>query len=226
MNIEQITQEIMTFAGTFNIWLVVSLFLLCLINEFGLSIPYLMEAVWILVGYHALSGSIPPYQVVLLWMSAVSGRLAGAFILYKLLGLGSTWIMRIYRKLFGSFLSETKNGGATGDSAKEKSWPRRLMRRINLFSPFSVALGRLLWLKIPLTLILSIRKEPRTLLLGIVVSSLIWESTYIIVGVIGGNTRLAPGWFVLYSMGALTVIYTTFFLVQRIIKLTQSRAAK
>jgi membrane-associated protein len=219
MNIEHITQEIMTFAGTFNIWLVISLFLLCLINEFGLSIPYLMEAVWILVGYHALSGSIPAYQVVLLWMSAVSGRLAGAFILFKLLGLGSTWIMKIYRKLFGSFLADNK-------AQDNNSWPRRLMRRINLFSPFSVALGRLLWLKIPLTLILSIRKEPRTLLLAIVISSAIWETTYIVVGLIGGNTRLAPGWFVLYSMGALTVIYTVFFLIQRVIKMTQNHALK
>jgi membrane-associated protein len=218
VNIEHITHEILQFAGTFNIWLVVSLFLLCIINEVGLSIPYLMEAIWILVGYHALSGEVPVYQVILLWLTAVSGRMIGAMILYSVLGLGSTWIMKLYRRLFGKFLNETKS--------EDKSLPMRLMRKINLFSPFSVAFGRLIWLKIPMTILLSMRKQYKTLLAAIALSSAIWEGTYIIVGVIGGNTHLQPGWFVLYSMGALTIIYGLFFLVRQVMKLNQTHAVK
>jgi membrane-associated protein len=211
MNIQQITQDVLSIAGTFNVWLIISLFFLCFINEFGLSIPYLMESVWILVGYNTLSGIIPVYQLFIIWITAVTGRMVGATCLYKLLGLGSTWIMKIYHKFFGSFLKEPK--------ANDNSLPQRIMRRINLFSPFSVALGRLMWLKIPLTLLLSMRKQLKTLLTAISLSSAIWDGTYIIVGVIGGNTRLSPAWFILYSIGALTVIYGLIFLIRRIFKL-------
>ena len=218
MNIQSITQDILAIASTFNIWLVISLFVLCLINEFGLSIPYLMEAIWILVGYHAISGTIPIYQVMLLWLAAVSGRMSGAMILYRLLSLGSTWLMKIYHRFFGRFLDE--------NNTKDNSLPMRVMRKINLFSPFSVAFGRLIWLKIPMTILLSVRRQPRTLLLAIALSSAIWEGTYLVVGVIGGNTRLEPGWFVLYSIGALTLIYGVLFIVRKLMKLGKAVPAK
>jgi hypothetical protein len=220
MNIQEITQQIMAIAGTFNIWLIIALFFLCFINEFGLSIPYLMESIWILVGYHTASGVIPVYQTFIIWLAAVSGRMVGATVLYYILGLGSTWIMRIYRRIFGSFLTENKSNN--------NSLPMRLIRRINIFSPFSVAVGRFLWLKIPLTILVSIAKRLKILLTAIVLYSAIWDITYMIVGVIGGNAHLQPGWFILYSIGALTVIYGLTYLVQRVIKfkLNQSDSVK
>jgi membrane-associated protein len=218
MNIQTITQDILSIAGTFNIWLIISLFILCMINEAGLSIPYLMETIWILAGYHAISGAIPIYQVMLLWLTACSGRMLGAMILYRLLGLGSTWLMKIYRKFFGKFLDE-KN-------TKDNSLAMRVMRRINLFSPFSVAFGRLIWLKIPMTILLTMRRQPKTLLLAIALSTAIWEGTYLVVGVIGGNTHLKPGWFVLYSIGALTLIYGVMFIVRKLFKLGKTVPAK
>jgi hypothetical protein len=218
MNIQTITQDILAIASTFNLWLVISLFVLCLINEFGLSIPYLMEAIWILVGYHALSGTIQVFQVMLLWLAAMSGRMSGAMILYSLLGLGSPWLMKIYRKFFGRFLDE--------NNTKDNSLAMRVMRRINLFSPFSVAFGRLIWLKIPMTILLSVRRQPKTLLLAIALSTAIWEGTYLVVGVIGGNTRLEPGWFVLYSIGALTLIYGVVFLVRKLTRLGKAVPVK
>ena len=103
MNIQTIIQNILAIAGTFNIWIVIALFFVCFINEAGLFVPYLMESIWILLGYSALSGAIPLYQLLVLWLTAVSGRLVGASLLYYLLGLGSAWILKVYRKLFGSF---------------------------------------------------------------------------------------------------------------------------
>jgi membrane-associated protein len=208
LSIQSLTQDILNIAGNFSIWLILALFLLCFINEFGLSIPYLMETVWILAGYNTLSGQMALYQLFLLWTAAVAGRISGAGVLYSVLGLGRTWLHRIYEKIFGAFLSP--------DNTRNHSLPVRLLHRINLFSPFSVALGRLLWLKIPMTLLLTVRKQYRTLMSAIVLSSLIWDFTYVIVGVIGGNTKLQPGWFVLYSLGALTLIYGTLYLIKRI----------
>jgi hypothetical protein len=48
--------------------------------------------------------------------------------------------------------------------------------------------------------------------------SVIWDCTYIVVGIAGGNTRLQPVWLVLYSLSALTVIYGFSFIIRKLVK--------
>ena len=218
LSIQSVTQDILNLAGNFSLWLILALYFLCVINEFGLSIPYLMETIWILAGYNTLSGQMAVYQLFFLWGAAVAGRITGASILYNVVGMGRNWLHRIYQKIFGAFLSE--------DKSQNHSLPMRLLQRINLFSPFSVALGRLLWLRIPMTLLLSIRKQYRTLVGAICLSSMIWDFTYVVVGIIGGNTKLQPAWFILYSIGALTLIYGSLFLIKKIFKPKPSADSK
>ena len=88
------------------------------------------------------------------------------------------------------------------------------MRRINYLSPFSVAAGRLMWLRIPLTLTLSVKRDWKTLMLGVVLSSAVWDSTYIILGLIGKNVASHPTQMVLFSLAGLTLLYGVTILVR------------
>jgi membrane protein DedA with SNARE-associated domain len=208
MNLGDISREIVNFAGTFNVWLVISIFLLLTVNEFGFAIPYLMETVWILAGYHARNEMLPAYQVVLLMAVAMGGRVLGSFLLYSIIGLGSNWLMRLYRRIFGDTLSA---------NAEAKSLPARVMKRLNLFSPFMVAGGRLIWLKVPLTITLGVRRDLKVLEPAVMISSLIWDGTYILVGVLLGNLHTEPPYLILYSLTVLSVIYGATFLVRRVL---------
>jgi membrane-associated protein len=213
MSVEDITSQILAFAGTFNIWLVLTIFLMLSIGEFGISIPYVMETIWILAGYHVVVGTLSIPQLLVLWLAAVVGRAVGAVALYHLAGLGRGPIMRVYHRFFGNILAQS-----TQEDVKV-SLPVRFFRRINLLSPYSVAFGRLIWLRVPLTLILSMRRELEILMWAVLISSVIWDATYILIGVVGGNVQVKPTYIILYSLGGLTVIYGITFIVRRLLRL-------
>jgi hypothetical protein len=215
---DNITKEVLSFAGTFNIILAVSLFLILAINEFGLCIPYLLETVWILTGFHFKTGSLSLNEVVLIWVAVACGRMAGAWLFYSLVKLGSPGIMNLYRRTFGQYLA-----AHTAENSKNKSFPVKLWRKINLLSPYSVAFGRLFWLKVPLTITLGVRQQLKTLLLAILLSSVIWDTIYILAGVVGGTARIEPLWLVVYSLGALLTVNGIIYLIRYVIEQRISR---
>ncbi len=89
-----------------------------------------------------------------------------------------------------------------------------------MVSPFSVALGRILWLRIPLTLIMGAKRKLRILSLAVVISSLIYDGTFIITGaIVGTTTHVEPLQITLFSLGVLTIIYGITFIVRRLIRL-------
>jgi membrane-associated protein len=221
MDLQALSKEILNFTGTVNIWLVISLFVMLTISEFGLSIPYLMETVWILVGYQALTGSLPVFFVAILWLTAMAGRTTGAIILYHLARFSGSWIMRLYRRIFAAAL--VGKGAETGPVPASHGLMARLRRLINSLSPFSVAFGRLVWMRVPLTLTLGFNKQIKVLVPGVMISSMIWDTTYILAGVIGGGVQLQPFQVVLLSLAALSAIYGVTFIVRWIIKLAESR---
>jgi len=217
VSLADISKEILAFTGTFNIWLVLAIFLMLSIGEFGTSIPYVMETVWILAGYHTTIGTLSIFHLILLWLVAVAGRTTGTVALYYIAGLGRGPIMRLYHRIFGAVLSQKTS---ESDSV---SLPVRFFRRINLLSPYSVAFGRLIWLRVPLTLILSMRKQLGILIQAVVLSSIAWDATYILIGVIGGNIQVDPTDMILYSLAGLTVIYGVAFIVRRLLRLRPSK---
>ena len=153
------------------------------------------------------------YRLPFASLTACSGKCsravtAGSFLLYSIIGLGSGWLMRIYRRIFGDALSA---------NAEAKSLPARMMKRLNLFSPFMVAGGRLIWLKVPLTITLGVRRDLKVLAPAVALSSIIWDGTYVLVGMVLGNIHTEPPYLVLYSLAVLTLIYGTTFLVRRIL---------
>lgn len=216
MNLEVIFQQVFNLAGTFNPTLVVFLFLICSIGEFGVSIPYLLETVWLVSGYNLGNGTLPFLDLVLLWLVAQIGRQVGATMLYHLGRFSSMPLIKLYHKYFQASLSEKLSGNSL--------MPLNFLRRVNYLSPFSVALGRLFWLRIPLTLTLGVKKQLRTLLLGVVLSSLVWDGIYISLGVIVGvNVRLEPFQMILYSLAGLTLLYAVNFAVGRLLRLRTSK---
>ncbi len=192
--------------GTFNPKIGGFLFLLCLIGEaVGISVPYLLETTWLLAGYQLSTGVLPVPDLLLLLLMAQLGRQVGACALYSF-SRSSTALLVKYKDRF-----KLKTDAADATLSK-------LFRKVNLLSPFSVALGRLLWLRIPLTLALGAKRKLKVLLLSAVLSSLVYDSTYIIVGaVVGTTTKLEPIRLVLYFLAGLTVMYGVTFAIRRLI---------
>ena len=157
-------------------------------------------------------------QVVILVVSSQLGRNLGAIALYYVSRLGSMPLMKLYRRYFESAVSKR---------ASSNSLPVRFIRRINYLSPFSVALGRLFWLRIPLTMILAVQRKLKVLSLAVVISSLVFDSVYITIGLIGGATfKPKPVQMILYSLIGLTALYAVTFAVQRLSKLFRRRSPK
>ena len=206
-----LAQHILAFTGTFNGWLVLSVFIMFILGEFSISIPYVIETVWILVGYSVTTGTFSVFDLALLWFIGLIGREIGAMALYQIAGLGRGPIMKLYNRLFGKIISERLSEGGSGTP----SLPARLLRRINLLSPFSITFGRLIWLRVPLTIILSMRRQMKLVIESVALFSLVWDGIYILIGVIGGNATVSPTRFILYSVIGLTILYTMFFIVRQ-----------
>ncbi|HTY82062.1 MAG TPA: hypothetical protein VMB24_04710 [Dehalococcoidales bacterium] len=205
-----LAQHILAFTGTFNGWLVLAVFIMVILGEFSISIPYVLETVWILVGYGLLKGTFLIYGFILLWLVAALGREIGASLLYYIAGLGRGPLMKLYNRLFGKVISERLAG-----TSENTSLPSRLFRRINLFSPFSITFGRLIWLRVPLTIILSVRRQLKLVIESVALFSLVWDGIYIVIGVIGGNATVSPTRFILYSVIGLTALYALFFIARK-----------
>jgi len=216
MNLEALVQQAFNLAGTFNTTLVIFLFIICFIGEFGPCVPYLLETIWLMAGYNFGTGVIPLIDVVMLWLVGLVGREVGAVMLSYLGRFGSTPLIKFYNKHFEASVTEKLEENSSG----KVSW----YRRINFLSPFSVALGRLIWLRIPLSLILGAKKQIKTLSLGILLSSLAWDGMYIFLGaVVGAHTTLKPSQMILFSLIGLTLLYAGTFAVRHLWRLTTRR---
>ncbi len=208
MDLENILQQVLNVAGTFNLKLVILLFLICSIGEFGISIPYLLETIWLLSGYHLVIGTMSPFDQILLWLVAQAGRQSGATALFYFSRLGSVPLRRLYQKYLGAIMSEKLAGS--------NALPLKLLRRVSDLTPFTVATGRLFGLRIPLTLALAVQKRLKTLLPGVLLQSLVWDGIYIALGIAGGHTVLKPVEMLAYSLIGLTLLYILTFAIRHL----------
>ncbi len=160
----------------------VLVFLVCFCGEsLGLAAPYVLEATWLLVGYRVSRGLSPVYQVVLLLLLAQLGRQIGAHLSFQASQFGWRPLARLVlrtrlRPLY-------RRSSDTID-------------RIQVSSPFLVAVGRLVGLRIPLTLLLGSQRRFRVLAGGILLSGLAFDGTYLLLGAIVGG-RMANATYLL-----------------------------
>ena len=210
-------KQIMNFMGTFNLQLVCLLFLLCLCGEILLaSVPYLLETVWLVAGYSLAAGTLSPFHLALLWLIAVLGRESGVFLLFSATRLSSLPLTRLYQKYVQTRIKKF--------SANDNWFSRILQKLESYISPFTIALGRLLGLGTPLTVFLGVKNKYRVLFLGVVISSIIFDGIFMIVGiVVGANTMVKPEEMLLFSLIGLTVFYLIVFSIRQIFKYTKAR---
>ena len=210
MNLGNAVAQILALTTTLDPRMAALLFVICAIGEFGMSIPYVLESVWLLVGYHLGAGVLSPLHLVGLWLAAQCGRQAGSMALYHVARFGSIPLVRFYHnKRISRFIPRVVvNSG--------------VLNRINLASPFSMAFGRLFGLRIPLTLTLAVKKSLRTLSMGVLLSSMVWDAIYISLGITVGTTAaIKPVQMLFASVTGITLIYLITFVVRRLITRSQ-----
>ncbi|MBI4331282.1 MAG: hypothetical protein HY673_08380 [Chloroflexi bacterium] len=177
----------------------------CFMGEAVIGIPYVLESAWLLIGYQAGRGALSPFSLLGFWLAGQLGRQLGAVALYQVTRVGSAPVLKLWRKL------------SLSDVLARKAADSRMLRRINVFSPFSVALGRLCALRIPLTLTLAMKKKRKTLALAVLCSSLVWDGVYISLGAtVGSTTTLKPAQMFALSIAGLTVMYLSVFVFRRV----------
>jgi membrane-associated protein len=179
---------------------------ICAIGEAGLTVPLLLETIWMTVGYNTASGNLMWWNTVYLWIAAQIGRQIGAYVLYRVGRLGLPPLEKLYRKIHLDRLF---------DKLMEKA---PAVQKINLTSPFTVAFGRLVGMRIPMTLVLAAKRKFWMLSLGVVIASAIFDGLFIMVGVIMGIQEVKPTYTVLITIGLLVVIYLVTLLVRFIVR--------
>jgi membrane-associated protein len=210
MSLESFLQHIVSFTATLDPRMAVLLFMLCTIGEVGVSVPYVLESIWILCGFHLGSGVLSPLHMMVLWLAAQAGRQLGAMGLYHIARFGMPALTAFYHKIhldriFNRLMSHS---GAVS--------------RINLTSPFTVAFGRFFGLRIPVVLIMAAKKRLAKHALGVLLSSIIWDGLYISLGAVFGSTvHIKPAYMLLISLAILSVIYLFTFLFRIIIRRRQ-----
>ena len=205
MDITGILDRVVGLIGTSSPLVALVLFLLCLIGEFGFGVPFLLETVWILSGYQVSRGELSVFSALLLVAGAVGGREAGAIILYYLSRYGSLPLIRYYKRRF-----ETSVAG-------QKTVPQKIADGLSHLSFFAVAMGRLMWLRIPLTLALGAQRRGRTLFIAVFLAAIAWDFSYMILGATAGTAIMAkPASLAFYSVGGLALVYVAVYIVRRI----------
>ena len=209
--LETFLQGIVDFTATLDPRMALLFFVICCLGEIGISILFLLEFLWVNVGVNLGTGKMPPWHLAGLWLSAQVGRQLGTIVLYRIARFGMPALTKFYRKirldrLFNMLMS--KSGAIS---------------RINLTSPFSIAFGRLIGMRLPALLLMAAKKRYRMLALGVVLSSIVFDGLYVSVGAIFGMTiedvkEFNPIYTVLITVGLLAVIYLITFFVRLLIK--------
>ena len=182
--------------GTFNLKIAIILFLLCAIGEIGFALPYILETIWLLAGYQLGAGNLKFADLLLIWTVAQAGRQTGSFVLYYSAVLGMKPLKSLYTRYIEPKLP------------KRQIIPPAVARIIMNPSLFSVAVGRLIGLRIPMALTMGARQRLFHLALGVFLSSVIWDGVYLVVGrTVGATVLPKPGYMLLYSLSGLTIIY-------------------
>ncbi len=203
-------QSIVDFTATLDPMMALLLLVICAIGEAGVTVPLLLEFIWLNVGMYLGNGQLPFWHMLALWFSAQAGRQIGAVVLYRIGRLGLPALEKLYHKIHLDRLFDRLMSKAGA------------VKKINLTSPFSVAFARLVGMRIPMTLVLAAKKKPWMLAAGVFMSSMVFDGLYIFAGSVLGLTiddvkKFNPLYTVLITVSLMLVMYLITFLVRKII---------
>jgi hypothetical protein len=215
MDLEGFLRSIVDFTATLDPRMALLLFVICCLGEIGISILFLLEFLWVNVGVNLGTGKMPPWHLAGLWVSAQVGRQLGTIVLYRIARFGMPALTKFYHKirldrLFNWLMS--KSGAIS---------------RINITSPFSIAFGRLIGMRLPALLLMAAKRRYRMLALGVLLSSIVFDGLYVSVGAIFGMKfdvkEFNPLYTILITVGTLAVIYLITFLIRFFIRRRQQQ---
>jgi hypothetical protein len=83
MGLDILYSNVISLTQSFNLWLILAIFLITLIEEFGISVPYLLESMWLFIGYGVSTNVLAPGAIVLFCLIGLIGREIGASMLYR-----------------------------------------------------------------------------------------------------------------------------------------------
>jgi membrane protein DedA with SNARE-associated domain len=196
MSLSGLLSQALEITSTFNPKIAIVLFLLCSIGEIGFALPYILETIWLLAGYQLALGSLSITDLLLIWLVAQAGRQTGSLVLYYSAVLGLSPLKKFYKKYIEPRLP------------KRQIIPPAIVRGITNPSAFSVAMGRLIGLRVPMAITMGASHRLFHLALGVLLSSIVWDGIYIVVGRTVGSTMVPkPQYMLIYSLGGLTGLY-------------------
>jgi len=210
VSLERFLAQGLSQVSAFTPGIALFLFVICFIGEaFVISIPSLFETTWLAAGYQLTAGALRIPDLIGLMLVSQLGRQAGALILYTISRHGTPFFAKFIARRLPKEIPEERT-----------SFGQKILQSIDRISPFSVAIGRLLFLRIPLTLLLGARRRLKTLVVAIAISSTIYEGVYIGLGAFVRVIHVPPsGYLILYFAGGMAVIYGTYtgirFLVRK-----------
>jgi membrane protein DedA with SNARE-associated domain len=201
--------------STFNFKIAIILFLLCSIGEIGFALPYVLETIWLLAGYQLGTHTLFPVDLLKIWLVAQAGRQTGSLVLYYSGRLGMRPLTRLYKRYIEPNLP------------KRQIIPAGLIKHLTNPSPLSIAMGRLIGLRFPMALTVSARKRLANLALGVLISSIVWDGVYLIIGsILGPKVVPEKQNILLYSIAGLTLLYLTIIGTRLLIKYLISQKKK
>jgi membrane protein DedA with SNARE-associated domain len=201
MNWSNFLTQALQVTSNFNFKIAIILYLLCAVGEVGFGIPYILETVWLLAGYNLAHHTLSLSDLLLIWLVAQAGRQSGSIALYYSGVLGMVPLKKFYKRFIEPRLP------------KKQYIPAGIAKHLTNPSAISIGLGRLLGLREPLALAISARHKLSSLALGVVISSIIWDGIYLVIGITVGNV-IKTQYVVLYSVGGLTVLYISVLAIR------------
>jgi hypothetical protein len=195
MNLSGLLSQVLQLTSSYNLQIALILFFLCAVGEIGFGLPYVLEMMWLLAGYHLGVGELKPLDLLYLWLTAQAGRQVGSLVLFYSSMLGMIPIRKFYKR------------HVEGRLPKRQIISRKWLERLTNPSAFSVAIGRLIGLRIPMAVASSAKNRITNLVLGVLLSSIVWDGLYLILGATVGTKAPKPQYMLLYSVSGLTALY-------------------
>jgi membrane-associated protein len=212
MSWESLLSQAVNITSTFNLKLALILYFLCAIGEVGFALPYILETIWLLAGFQLAQGQISVQEVFYFWLIAQAGRQTGSLALYYSGILGMIPLKKLYYRYIQPRLP------------KKQLISPSIMKYLTNPSPFSIAIARLLGLRIPMALTMSLKHKLSHLVLGVLLSSIIWDGIYLIVGrVVGATVVPKPLNMLIYSLAGLTGLYLITLGIRHLFRLRSTK---
>jgi hypothetical protein len=212
-SIQNLSTQVLAITGSLNFKIALILFFLCLIGEIIIALPYFLEIIWLAAGYQLVQGNLSPANLVYIWLVAQAGRQTGSLILYYSSWLGMIPLKKLYKRWVEPRLP------------KKQFIPASIMRGLTDPSAFSVAIGRLVGLRVPIALTMSARQKLTTLAIGVLLSSIVWDGIYLILGsTVSATFKPRPEYMLLYSVAVLLALYLATLGIRYIFRLRVSKS--